>query len=83
MHLNVFDQLIEQADNLLRTFFPPAIRVSARPNPAKDIPNPVLSTKEREHVAGLMRVNHAGEICAQALYLGQGLRGKSIPLNYK
>lgn len=43
----------------------------ARPNPAADLPDLELELETREHVAGLMRVNHAGEICAQALYAGQ------------
>ena len=43
----------------------------ARLNPAADLPAADLDAEERAHVAGLMRVNHAGEICAQALYAGQ------------
>jgi ubiquinone biosynthesis monooxygenase Coq7 len=55
-----------------------ALRLSAgqspspiRPNPASDLPDLQLQEGSRFHVAGLMRVNHAGEICAQALYAGQ------------
>jgi ubiquinone biosynthesis monooxygenase Coq7 len=44
---------------------------ASRPNPAADLPDLELETETRQHVAGLMRVNHAGEICAQALYAGQ------------
>lgn len=43
----------------------------ARPNPAADLPDLQMEADSRQHVAGLMRVNHAGEICAQALYAGQ------------
>lgn len=42
-----------------------------RPNPAAGQPEPQLDDRERRHVAALMRVNHCGEICAQALYEGQ------------
>ncbi len=55
-----------------------ALRLSAgsapspeRENPAGDLAESGLDAGERQHVAGLMRVNHAGEICAQALYAGQ------------
>ncbi len=44
---------------------------ASRPNPAADLPDLELEITTRQHVAGLMRVNHAGEICAQALYAGQ------------
>ena len=43
---------------------------AARPNPAADIPETTLSANEKSHSAGLMRVNHAGEIAAQGLYQG-------------
>ena len=42
-----------------------------RPSPAGSSPIPELDAKDRRHVAGLMRVNHTGEVCAQALYDGQ------------
>lgn len=42
-----------------------------RPNPAADTPELVLDDRARRHAAGLMRVNHTGEVCAQALYVGQ------------
>ena len=48
-----------------------------RPNPGAEKQEPELSDEERKHVAGLMRVNHAGEICAQALYEGQAFTAKS------
>lgn len=44
---------------------------AARPNPAGPEGDIVLDPDERRHAAGLMRVNHVGEICAQALYSGQ------------
>jgi ubiquinone biosynthesis monooxygenase Coq7 len=45
--------------------------VAARPSPGETLPLPELDARERRHVAGLMRVNHTGEVCAQALYDGQ------------
>lgn len=44
-----------------------------RPNPATDVPDIVLSQTEQKKSAALLRVDHAGEICAQALYQGQAL----------
>ena len=44
-----------------------------RPSPAAGHEEPQLSPRERAHAAGLMRVNHTGEVCAQALYQGQAL----------
>ncbi len=45
--------------------------VAARPSPGAAEPLPELDARERRHAAGLMRVNHTGEVCAQALYDGQ------------
>ena len=45
--------------------------VAARPSPGESEPLPELDAPERRHAAGLMRVNHVGEVCAQALYDGQ------------
>lgn len=64
------DQLLTEADRALRTVFAPA-EVPDRPSPATPHPRDPLSDPERTHVAGLMRINHAGEVCAQALYFGQ------------
>jgi len=51
--------------------------VPDRPNPAGDLPDPELDEDARTHVAGLMRINHTGEICAQALYAGQAVTARS------
>ncbi|APX92119.1 demethoxyubiquinone hydroxylase family protein [Halomonas sp. 1513] len=69
------DQWIGQFDSVLRTLVPHAAQ-AARPSPAADLPEASLSEAEREHVVGLMRINHTGEVCAQALYQGQGLTAK-------
>jgi len=44
---------------------------AARPSPAAGIAEAELDDVERRHAAGLMRINHTGEVCAQALYVGQ------------
>jgi ubiquinone biosynthesis monooxygenase Coq7 len=68
------DTLLGAADNALRALFAPA-------GPARnrlDLPEAApLDAADRRHVAGLMRVNHAGEISAQALYHGQALLARS------
>ena len=53
----------------MRTIAAPAAR-PARENPAGLIKEPPLTTSQKSHAAGLMRVNHAGEVAAQALYRG-------------
>jgi ubiquinone biosynthesis monooxygenase Coq7 len=45
--------------------------VASRPSPGAAAPLPELDAEDRRHAAGLMRVNHTGEVCAQALYDGQ------------
>jgi ubiquinone biosynthesis monooxygenase Coq7 len=67
------DHVIKELDVALRTLIPPQNRVSNRPSPAQDISDTPLNPAESKHVAGLMRINHAGEVCAQALYQGQAL----------
>lgn len=48
-----------------------------RPSPSAPLPQSELSEQEKKHSAALMRVNHTGEVCAQALYLGQSLTARS------
>lgn len=67
---SLFDRLIGQADNALRTMAGGHPGTN-RPNPTTNTEIPELSHAEQRHVAGLMRVNHTGEVCAQALYQGQ------------
>ncbi|WP_058534180.1 2-polyprenyl-3-methyl-6-methoxy-1,4-benzoquinone monooxygenase [Legionella saoudiensis] len=71
--MSFLDALISEVDNALRTVLPPSKRISNRHSPAVEIEDHPLSLREKKHVAGLMRVNHAGEVCAQALYQGQAL----------
>ena len=63
------DNLMIGADEALRTLN--NTLANERPSPAATQPEPTLNERERKHVAGLMRINHAGEVCAQALYRGQ------------
>ena len=68
------DRLIIEFDRALRTVFAPAR--SIRPTPGASCVEPDLDETERQHAIGLMRVNHCGEICAQALYQGQALTSR-------
>lgn len=65
------DQLISEFDKALRTIFAPA--PTRRDMPGGVLPEGEMSDAEKRQVAGLMRINHCGEICAQALYQGQAL----------
>ena len=67
----MLDALILEFDRAVRTLFAPAH--SVRPLPGADAPEADLSESEKKHVVALMRVNHVGEVCAQALYQGQSL----------
>lgn len=67
----MLDHLIIGFDRALRTAT--GTVASARPNPGAMLPDPTLSESERRHAAGLMRINHTGEVCAQALYAAQAL----------
>jgi 3-demethoxyubiquinol 3-hydroxylase len=73
--LTFIDQFILQADRALRTLAN-ANQQADRPSPAQQKPDTELSDSEKRHAAGLMRVNHSGEVCAQALYQGQALTAK-------
>ncbi len=72
--MNLVDRLIVGFDNGLRTLAAQA--VSSRPHPDAVLPEADLSEVEKRHSASLMRVNHTGEICAQALYAGQALTAR-------
>lgn len=72
---SLIDRFVTEADRALRTIAPGAMQAS-RHNPAGDRPESALNDEERRHAAGLMRVNHTGEVCAQALYQGQALTAR-------
>lgn len=68
------DRFIVEFDKGLRTLFSQAH--SARPYPDAELHDAPLDAAEKKHAAALMRVNHTGEICAQALYQGQALTAR-------
>ncbi|MEM6707477.1 MAG: 2-polyprenyl-3-methyl-6-methoxy-1,4-benzoquinone monooxygenase [Pseudomonadota bacterium] len=76
----VVDELILGFDKALRTLTGQA--QSNRPNPAQAGEAP-LSAAEQRHAAGLMRINHTGEVCAQALYDGQALFARDAEVRAK
>ncbi len=67
--LTPLDRLLADAENGLATLF--ASPAAERPYPAIATPDVELAEDERRHAAGLMRINHVGEVCAQGLYFGQ------------
>jgi len=68
------DRIIVEFDKGLRTLLSEAH--SVRPYPDANVAEAPLSEAEKRHAAALMRVNHSGEICAQALYQGQALTAR-------
>jgi len=70
----MLDDLVIGFDRALRTLSGHA--TSSRPTPGANIAEVDLAPDERRHAAGLMRVNHAGEICAQALYAAQAITAR-------
>ena len=71
----MLDRFIIEFDKGLRTLFAPA--ASVRPLPGKQLEEASLSAAERKLAVALMRVNHSGEVCAQALYQGQALTARN------
>lgn len=69
------DRLIVQLDQALRTVFGRPV-TTGRPDPDHGLTSADLDEAARRHVAGLMRVDHAGEVCAQALYQGQAVTAR-------
>jgi 3-demethoxyubiquinol 3-hydroxylase len=73
--LSPFDRLIGGLDQGLRTVL--GTNTASRPTPSKDLPETADSPDDRQLVARLMRINHSGEVAAQALYAGQALTARS------
>lgn len=69
------DALISEFDRILRTLA--GVHAHRRPSPARGQPEEDLTEIEKAQAVALMRVNHSGEVCAQALYQGQGLTARS------
>ncbi|QDH71061.1 2-polyprenyl-3-methyl-6-methoxy-1,4-benzoquinone monooxygenase [Marilutibacter alkalisoli] len=67
--LTPLDRFLDDTQRALETVL--GAPAAERPNPAGDTPEVALEEAERRHAAGLMRINHVGEVCAQALYSGQ------------
>ncbi|MDO9320639.1 MAG: 2-polyprenyl-3-methyl-6-methoxy-1,4-benzoquinone monooxygenase [Pseudomonas sp.] len=74
-HYSPIDRLLLQADTALRTLLPFSGQ-PYRPSPAIVQQEAQLDADTTRHVAGLMRINHTGEVCAQGLYQGQALTAK-------
>jgi len=77
----MIDALITGFDRALRTFT--GTVTSSRPVPGAALPDAPMSEAERRHAAALMRVNHTGEVCAQALYAAQALVARDPSLRAK
>ncbi|RZO91169.1 MAG: 2-polyprenyl-3-methyl-6-methoxy-1,4-benzoquinone monooxygenase [Gammaproteobacteria bacterium] len=73
--MNLIDLVINEVDKGLK-YSTQNYQTECRPYPADKIEQDSLNEFERNHSAGLMRVNHSGEVCAQALYRGQALTAK-------
>jgi 3-demethoxyubiquinol 3-hydroxylase len=68
------DRLIVEFDRALRAIA--GVAQARRPSPAERVAETPIDEAERAHAAALMRVNHVGEVCAQALYQGQALTAR-------
>lgn len=69
------DSLLLNLDKALRTLFGRP-QTTGRPNPGDREPEADLDDRQRDHIGRLMRINHTGEVCAQALYQGQALTAR-------
>lgn len=74
-HYTPVDALLIHVDQALRTVFGQSV-MTGRPNPAASAPAAELQPVEQQEAGRLMRVNHTGEVCAQALYQGQALTAR-------
>ncbi|MDR2092166.1 MAG: 2-polyprenyl-3-methyl-6-methoxy-1,4-benzoquinone monooxygenase [Azoarcus sp.] len=74
----MIDRAILGFDRALRTVFAPAH--AARPLPGGELPEAELDDAQKRHAAALMRVNHCGEVCAQALYQGQAATSRDVAI---
>ncbi|HQU14472.1 MAG: demethoxyubiquinone hydroxylase family protein [Chromatiales bacterium 21-64-14] len=81
-HYSATDRLIAQVDQALRTLFGNPT-TTGRPDPAAAVEDGTLSTAEQHQSARLIRVDHAGEVCAQALYQGQALTARRPEIRAK
>ena len=76
--LSSLDRLISTLDTAMRELSHGTNAMAGeRPSPAAEHTEAELTEAERKHAGGLMRINHTGEVCAQALYRGQALVAKT------
>jgi len=79
---SLLDKLVLNIDRVVKTLSTKTV-TPVRPSPAQSInvpdnaPDNHLNPTQRAHIGGLMRVNHTGEVCAQALYQGQALTARN------
>jgi len=81
-HYSPLDQIISQFDSTLRTMAGSGVTTS-RHYPADDISDSDFDNSQKKQIAGLMRVNHSGEVSAQALYQGQAVTAKDPVIREK
>ena len=74
-HYSFTDKILTHADQAMKTIFADAPR-SSRPNPGDAYEETDLLDSDKQHIGGLMRVNHSGEVSAQGLYQGQALTAR-------
>ena len=72
---NIIDTFVLGCDRAIKTVLDTP-KISSRVQPGHDLPDPILTAVQRQQAINLMRVNHAGEVSAQALYQGQALTAK-------
>ncbi len=70
------DKMVMVLDTGLRTLLNNP-NITERPDPSKSVSDSDLSEQQKKHIAGLMRINHCGEVCAQGLYQGQSLTART------
>lgn len=81
-HYTLFDRLCLTLDNAVRALTNHPL-TTGQSNPGGNMQDEPLTEEQRKHSAGLMRINHAGEICAQGLYHGQALVGRTPAIQAK
>ncbi len=81
-HYTIFDQICLGFDQVVRALTD-NVKTTGSSYPAEKIEESSLTEKQRKHSAALMRINHSGEICAQALYHGQGVVSRSRDVQIK
>ena len=82
-NLTHVDHLLAGVESFLRTVAATGPAHAARANPARHIDDKPMSASEKSHAAGLMRVNHAGEVAAQGLYQGHAAAARDPSIEYQ